>query len=331
MDSSNPLREPGHNFDPPCSLKTAVLFLVFNRPEVTAQVFQAIRQAKPPRLYVAADGPRADRPGESERCAEVRRITTTVDWPCEVKTLFHDKNLGCKIGVSSGISWFFENENEGIILEDDCLPSLSFFWFCQELLEKYRSDERIGQICGSAFVAEFAPLDRQASYLFSKYGPIWGWASWRRAWAYYDSDILNWPHMKEQVWLDSAYDDDNEKEARLILGEKLYRNEIDTWDYQWGFAKNYQSALSIIPARNMIVNIGFGSEATHTTAGDTPLPTKWEMPFPLNHPQFILADAKHDQMYRKINGVGVKRAIASSLVWRIMRILTLNIFNKAYK
>ncbi len=326
--------ESSSSFEPPGQLNTAVLFLVFNRPEVTAQVFQSIRQAKPPRLYIAADGPRDDKHGESERCAEVRRIATAIDWPCEVKTLFRDKNLGCKVGVSSGINWFFENEEEGIILEDDCLPSHSFFWFCQDMLEKYRNDARIGQICGSAYVAESTPLKRPASYLFSKYGPIWGWASWRRAWAYYDPDIKNWQHMKEPLWLDSAYDDANEKKARLVLGEKLYRNEIDTWDYQWQFARIYQSALSIIPARNLIVNIGFGAEASHTTTGNTPLPIKWEMWFPLIHPMFILADMQHELLYRKFFAVGAKtkRGIFYKIGSKIKYILRkLYIINKLEK
>ena len=299
MDSSKLSTESGSSFEARDPLNTAVLFLVFNRPEVTAQVFQAIRQAKPPRLYIAADGPRADKPGESERCAEVRRIATAVDWPCEVKTLFRDKNLGCKIGVSSGINWFFENEEEGIILEDDCLPSQSFFWFCQELLDKYRDDKRIGQICGSAFVAEALSSSRTSSYILSKYGPIWGWASWQRAWAHYDADLLSWPLMKDLTCMNSAYDDADEIEARLILGEKLYRNEIDTWDYQWGFAKNYQSALSIVPTGNMVENIGFGPEATHTKTGNSPTQNKLEMSFPIQHTEFILADDEHDRLYRE--------------------------------
>lgn len=314
--------KPGNTFEPPAPLKTAVLFLVFNRPGVTAQVFEAIRQAKPPRLYVAADGPRANRPGEAERCAEVRRIATAVDWPCEVKTLFREINLGCKVGVSSGISWFFEGEEEGIILEDDCLPSQSFFWFCEALLETYRNDTRVWQICGSAFVAEFASLQRNASYLFSKYGPIWGWASWRRAWAYYDPEMLNWPYMKEPQWLDSAYGDAKEKKAKRVLGEKLYRNEIDTWDYQWGFTKNFQSALSIVPTRNLVVNVGFGPDATHTTSGNSPTQMRREMQFPLQHPKLVLPDAEHDRLYCNKTWAG------SGWMRRIINRLVLSIFKK---
>jgi GT2 family glycosyltransferase len=130
-----------NTFTPPHPLKTAVLFLIFNRPDTTKQVFAAIRKAKPPKLYVAADGPRADNPGEAEKVEQVRLIATNIDWDCELKTLFRDENLGCGKGVSSAITWFFENEGEGIILEDDCLPSQSFFWYCEELLERYREDK----------------------------------------------------------------------------------------------------------------------------------------------------------------------------------------------
>ena len=156
-------------------LETPVLFLVFNRPDTTAQVFEAIRQAKPPRLYVASDGAREDKEGELEKVKQVREIVSQVDWNCEVKTLFRDKNLGCKIAVSSAIDWFFEQEEMGIILEDDCLPHPTFFRFCQELLERYRDDERIGMISGNNF--QFGRKCTDYSYYFSMYSHIWGWAS----------------------------------------------------------------------------------------------------------------------------------------------------------
>lgn len=280
--------------------QTAVLFLIFNRPDVTQKVFDCIRKARPPRLYVAADGPRVNRPGESEKCEQTRRVIDQVDWPCELKMLFRAENLGCKRAVSTAIDWFFQNESEGIILEDDCLPSPSFFGFCQELLAKYRDDERIWQICGTAFLEDLLESRRPLSYSFSKYGPIWGWASWRRAWKYYDSDLGDWPKMSKEIWLASAYEDVSERKARLDLGGKMFRGEVDTWDYQWGFAKNYQSGLSIIPTQNLIINIGFGADATHTLAASPLAPLKaCEIEFPLVHPPFVIADAEHDRFYRK--------------------------------
>ena len=181
-------------FVKPSSVHTAVLFLVFNRPETTKQVFEAIRQAKPPRLYVAADGAREGKPGESERVEQVRQIATEVDWPCEVKTLFRDKNLGCKQAVSSAIDWFFDNEEQGIILEDDCLPHPDFFTFCETLLKRYATDERVWVITGDNF--QDGQKRGDGSYYFSRYNHVWGWASWRRAWSKRDMSIKFWPKWK---------------------------------------------------------------------------------------------------------------------------------------
>ncbi|WP_157572675.1 hypothetical protein [Nevskia soli] len=237
-------------------------------------------------------------------------------------SLFRGENLGCKRAVSGAISWFFEHEEEGIILEDDCLPASSFFGFCQELLKKYRHDHRIWQICGTAFVTDRLNRESSDSYLFSKYGPIWGWATWRRAWAYYNADMIDWPLMSKAPWFESAYEDTSEAKMRLELGNKLYFSKIDTWDYQWGFTKNFQSGLSAIPLSNMIVNIGFGSEATHTTRINLLAPTgKHEMDFPIRHPAFVLADSQHDQLYRKHLVVGSKDARLKNTLKRMIRLL----------
>lgn len=169
------------------TLSTPVLFVVFNRPETTSRVFNSIRNARPARLYVAADGPRAMREGEAQRCVEVRRIASAVDWPCEVRTLFRDENIGCRRSVSGAISWFFEHEPEGIILEDDCLPDASFFSYCATLLERYRIEPRVMAITGNNFQPSMEGYS--ASYYYSIYNHVWGWASWRRAWALYDADM----------------------------------------------------------------------------------------------------------------------------------------------
>ncbi len=286
-------------FTPPHPLKTAVLFLIFNRLDTAMQVFEAIRLARPPRLYIAADGPRDSRPGEVEKVKAVRDyVIGHIDWACEVKTLFREKNLGCKYGVSGGIDWFFENEEMGIILEDDCLPCQSFFWFCEELLQYYAEDWRVWQICGSDYIGSTREDNWGASYRFSKYGPIWGWASWRRAWKNYDPDLIDWPLMSKKDFITSAYNSKEECKARLSLGNRLYNGEIDTWDYQWGFVKNYNNGLSIIPSGNIILNIGFGPDATHTTGSDKYTQKKLiEQTFPLTHPKFLLTNTKLDHQY----------------------------------
>ena len=182
-------------------MQTALLFLVFNRPDTTTQVFKKIRQAKPPRLYVASDGPRDGNSDDKKKVTKVREIATKVDWPCEVKTLFRDKNLGCKKGVSTAITWFFEHEEQGIILEDDCVPNLDFFTFCENLLQRYDKDERISTITGNNF--QDGKWRGNASYYFSKYNHCWGWATWRRSWKNYDGDIKFWSKWSNSnAWLD---------------------------------------------------------------------------------------------------------------------------------
>jgi hypothetical protein len=310
----------GQTFEPPCSLTVPVLFLVFNRPDQTFKVFEAIRRARPPRLYVAADGARPHRPDEAQKCEEVRKIVGQVDWPCQVKTLLRAENLGCKRAVSSAISWFFDNEAEGIVLEDDCLPAQSFFWFCQELLSRYRADQRVWQICGTTMLGEALRDEPIGSYLFSRYGPIWGWASWRRAWSHYDANMADWLLMRGKPFLSSAYENNSERRFRLDLGNKLYRRQLDTWDYQWVFTKHYQSGLSIIPYNNMIVNIGFGPDATHTIGRHLFAPSsKVEIRFPLRHPRYVIANTPHDLAYREKVLLGsrlarTKRVIKSILI-----------------
>ena len=273
-------------------LKTAVLFLVFNRPDTTRQVFEAIRKAKPPRLYVAADGPRADKSKEGEKCEQVRRIATQIDWDCEVKTLFRDKNLGCRVGVSSAIDWFFKNEEEGIILEDDCLPSQSFFWFCEELLEQYRGDMRVMHIGGTNKGISF---EGEYSYFFSKYVQIWGWATWRRAWEKYDVKIKKWSKIKEK--LEDYYGSAREVYVRRKQFHSVYSENIDTWDYQWNFACLINWGLSILPAINLITNMGFCEEATHTKIKNSYAELeRYEIRGGLVHPEFVIFNKKFEML-----------------------------------
>ena len=247
-------------FTPPHVLSTAVLFLVFNRLDTTKQVFEAIRQAKPPRLYVAADGARANKEGEADKAQAVRDyIMQNIDWKCEVKTLFQEENLGCKYAVSGAITWFFENEEQGIILEDDCLPSQSFFLFCEELLERYKDDMRVGQITGDNFQNGIKRGD--GDYYFSVHNHIWGWATWRDRWKEYDVSLAG---MEDVEFLWQVFNDTDEKKYWEKIFYKMKNNQIDTWDYQWSFALWNVKMLTITPNINLVKNIGFGVDATHT-------------------------------------------------------------------
>lgn len=282
-------------------MKSALLFLVFNRPEVTARVFEAIRAARPPRLYVSADGPRAGRAGEAARCAEVRRIATAVDWPCELKTLFRDTNLGCEHGVSSGIDWFFEHEPEGIILEDDVLPVSGFFDYCDELLERYRDDPDVAMVSGCNLLGGRAKPD--ASYFFSRYMHIWGWASWRRAWANYDVTMRDYSptaagRMLTRVLGGRAH----ARRYWLDIFDQVRAGRISGWDYQWVHSAWRHDQCAIIPAHNLVANLGFGAEATHT-AGEPPdfvtqSPPR-DMVFPLVHPTERAPDPHIDRLIER--------------------------------
>jgi hypothetical protein len=281
---------------PPCPLHTAVLFLIYKRPDTTKQVFEAIRQAKPPRLYVAADGPKAGVPGESEKVRQTRDIVLNgVDWDCEVKTLFRDTNLGCKYGVSEGIDWFFENEKEGIILEDDTLPSQSFFWFCQELLERYRDDERVGQIGGANF--QFGIKRGEADYYFSIYNHIWGWASWADRWGKYDVTLNT---IENSHFIDNFSENKKFRKYWKNIFSQMKQKKIDTWDYQWTLTMWNSKQLTILPNINLVKNIGFGGGATHTSVENKFSNLKHNELFLKKHPECIQKNFEADEFTFKI-------------------------------
>ncbi|MEI6330025.1 MAG: glycosyltransferase family 2 protein [Pseudanabaena sp. ELA645] len=275
-------------------MKTPVAFIIFNRPDTTKRVFEAIRQAKPPKLFVIADGPRSDRPEDVKKCAAARAIIDGVDWECEVLTNYSDINLGCGKRLPTGITWVFEQVEEAIILEDDCLPDPSFFPFCEELLERYRDDTRIAIISGNNLLGRRTSL---YSYYFSKYPYTWGWATWKRAWKYYDQDMNLWTEIKSRNWLENILT--NKKAVKYW--KKIFQNTYDgkattVWDYQWTFACLTNNFLSIVPNVNLISNIGFGQSSTHTKDSDNKLsnlPTQ-EINFPLVHMPCIINDIKSD-------------------------------------
>lgn len=279
-------------------MRSPVAMLIFNRPDTTARVFEAVRQARPLQLLVVADGPRPDRTGEAEQCAKARSIISRIDWKCDVQTNFAESNLGCRKRVSSGLDWVFQTVPEAIILEDDCLPHPTFFRFCDELLERYRDDERVMMVSGDNF--QFGRKRTGHSYYFSRYTHIWGWASWRRAWQHYDVDMKQWPAAKECGLLTDILDDSGAVRHWRNIFDRVSRGEINTWDYQWTFACWLQSGLSIIPNVNLVSNVGFHAGATHT-ADDSPfsaMPAE-PMQFPLDHPPFVVRDRTADDFTQR--------------------------------
>jgi hypothetical protein len=282
-------------------LKTPVALLIFNRPDFTARVLQAVAQAKPRQLLVVADGPRPDVPGEAERCAAARAVIDRVDWDCEVLKNYSEVNLGCGRGPATGISWIFEQVPEAIILEDDCVPDPSFFRFCELLLERYREDERIMHIGGSTYQREVFPTPY--SYSFSCFNGAWGWATWRRAWKHFDLSLKLWPSLRDTTWLRDILE--NEETMRIWADEfeQAYQREGDVsyWDFQWTFACWANRGLSIRPRHNLVSNIGCCSDATHTLSAADPranLPTE-EMHFPLIHPPMVVQNRELDRSLLK--------------------------------
>jgi hypothetical protein len=246
---------------------TPILFLIFNRPQLTAKVFAAIRATKPTKLYVAADGPRPEKPGEWTVCAETRAILQQVDWDCQVATLFRDENLGCGRAVSQAITWFFQQEPEGIILEDDCLPDPSFFAFCSDMLGRFRENEEVGSISGNNF---FPPsLQSSQPYHFSKYAQIWGWASWRRFWKQYDFSLQGEQSEWEEI-IRRLNPIEHHARYWIEILKAMKSGLIDTWDYQVIFSAWRAGLVHIYPSKNLIANLGYGEDATHTRF-DSPL------------------------------------------------------------
>lgn len=289
-------------------MQNPILLLVYKRPHLTQQVFDVIRQARPPRLYIAADGPRPDEAsGDKVLCEEVRRIATAVNWPCEVRTLFRGENLGCRRAVSGALDWFFEQEVAGVIVEDDCLLDQSWFPFVDELLHRYQHDERVMSISASCFKPH--RLVTQQSYFFSHYPQYWGWGSWRRSWAHYDHDMSLWPQLRDTDWLLSiGHGNRSFKSFWTFIFDKTHACEIDSWGYRWTFSCWTQHALTIVPVKNLVQNIGFGLEATHTKrryAVNQNMALE-KMEFPLIHPPDLIQDFAADR-WLDINFYGINR------------------------
>jgi hypothetical protein len=278
---------------------TPIAFIIFNRPDTTQRVFAEIAKLKPAKLLVIADGARQNKPGEDILVKQTRAIIDQVDWPCQIQTNYSDVNLGCKHRVSSGIDWIFSLEPEAIILEDDCLPDPSFFVFCQEMLERYREDTSIGMITGDNFQNGIRRGD--GDYYFSKYTHIWGWASWKRAWEKYDVCLTQWPEVKRDrvFWNHLGLHSPEEHYWKNIF-QQVYDGFIDTWDYQWTFTCWVNNMVSIVPNRNLISNIGFGANATHTVGiSDYANMRTTPMIFPLSYPSSVHIDKEADQYTAK--------------------------------
>ena len=274
--------------------KLPVLMIVFNRPETTEKVFAAVREYAPEKLYVAADGPRPDKP-DAERCAAVRKIFDRVDWPCEVKTRFREQNLGCRKAPPDAVGWFFEQEEEGVILEDDCLPSQDFFRFCAEMLARYRNDDRIMMAAGSCY---FDRALNPEDYTFSQFTWTWGWASTRKAWRHFDLEMPDFPEFKKQGTIRELLPGHPFMQWRYLrVFQKCYEKSVyfyDVWDWMWTYAVMKNRGLCIVPNFNLVSNIG-DLGATHVMDSRTTNRPFRPLPETIQHPPEIKADQANDR------------------------------------
>jgi hypothetical protein len=282
---------------------SAILLLLYRRPALTDKLLRRLAQVRPPVLLVAADAPKTQ--ADEAACELTRKLVREmVDWPCNVTTRYAEEHLGCKLAVSSAIDWAFTLHERLIILEDDCLPEPSFFRFCNEALERYADDERVMQICGSNLTG-WRPADGAGAF-FSRFGPVWGWASWRRAWANYDVEMKEWPNHRHQERLSVLCPQPFEARWRREILDAVHGGEIDTWDYQWAFAKMRRGGLNLFPNQHLVANIGFGADATHTHSADDPrgrLKTE-PLPLPVRWPAEVGTAEEADRLYlQKVAGL----------------------------
>ena len=284
------------------AMDTPVLLIAWRRPQTLCQVIDAIRPVAPSRLFVACDGPNPDRSGEVDKVAETRAlIEREIDWPCQIERFYSDINQGCRLGVSRAITWFFEQVEEGIILEDDCVPHPDFFPYCQILLERYRVDTRVWCISGNNF--QNGQWRGDGSYYFSRYNHCWGWASWRRCWQNYDAGLSHWPALRDSGFLSIMFADPIERQYWSRIWQLLFdRGKPDTWDYQWAFTCFVNGGLTALPNRNLVNNVGFGEDATHTTSGSINTAINDGID-PTRHPSFMLRHAEADR-YTFYNNFG---------------------------
>lgn len=274
---------------------TPIAFLVFNRPQHTARVFARIREARPRTLYVIADGPREDKPGDRVRCSDVRRIVEEgIDWPCEFVRIYSDVNLGCAKRVSSGISEVFADVESSIILEDDCVPNPTFFPFCDELLDRYKNDDRVGQVTGCSFLEE-SDSNMKESYYFSRYPHCWGWATWRRAWQKYDHKMSDWSGKMLSSHWPKGLDDPAERIRWEKCFDSVLDGKVDSWAYRWTYSLWRNNAVSVNSRLNLVMNVGFGPDATHTRTGGVGGIPDQIATFPLVHPADVTANDRADR------------------------------------
>jgi hypothetical protein len=297
-----------------------LLLIAYRRPHCIRQVIAAIRPLQPTCLYVACDGAPSDNEAEQAMVAATRQvIEEDIDWPCQIHRLYSDVNQGCSVGPVNAISWFYEHVEEGIVLEDDCVPHVDFLPYCAYLLDRYRQDSRVWCISGSNF--QQGAWRAEGSYYFSRYPHGWGWASWRRCWQHFDARLEQWPTLRDSGLLETIFEDSLERSFWAETWQNTYAQYpgITWWDYQWTFACLVNGGLTALPNRNLVTNVGFGPDATHTLTMRIDTNIDHTGILPMRHPSFVLRDACADRVTfdYAYNGVALRKS--KTLAGRLRR------------
>lgn len=298
-------------------MQKPLLLINFNRPALTTALIKRLESIRPQKLYLACDAARSGREGEAKEVEAVRQILAEIPWACHVERLYASENMGCRARVSSAISWVLEQEDEAIILEDDCFPDPTFFRFCEELLEHYRHDTRIGSICGSDFSRGAGSFE--CSYYFSRYNHYWGWATWKRAWRHYDDGMSVISDGTLDALLQTVFPRLRERLYWKRVMMRVHEGRINSWGYRWELSCWAQNMLGVMPTRNLVTNLGFGNDATHTA--NRGLEYQWEsvpMGFPLRHPRFVLRNLGNDQV---IEDSVYSKDLRGRILWAFARFL----------
>lgn len=306
--------------------RSPIIFCIFNRPELTRRVFEAIRNAQPSELYIIADGPRPHKPGELEYCETTRRIVRNIDWPCTVDYDFSETNLGCRDRIHTGISSAFRKYEFAIILEDDCLPSVDFFRFTDTIRERYEADPNVRHISGSAFVRPHHP--RQCYYR-SLYPSIWGWATWKRVWESFDLEMRQWPELKKNIEADHPNSLVHQRFCKHL--EKAYLGKVNSWGYPYCAHILHSKGDSITPLYNLVKNIGFGEAATHTSnpeSAQANLPLD-PLPMKIIGPSSARIDAYYSDI--QLNNTLYRPRTYMRLIYRTLRMAGLHISPKLFR
>ena len=289
----------------PFKTDLAILLIFFARPNTLQEVFEKVKQARPSKLFLACDGPRENNPDEFERVEECKNIVSNIDWECEVHTLYSEVNKGCGKGPSDAITWAFSYVDSLVILEDDCVPDMSFFPFMEEMLKKYANDDRIGLISGFNHFKDWN-CD-EYSYCFTKCGATLGWGTWKRVWDKYDFYVKNATNPYYSNLLEKEIMHKRAGKSRCGAWRQASREtavkKVNYWDIQFGFVKYAQSYLCVVPKSNLIYNIGVGAGSTHTEnvkkiawkPGRILFMPTTEMKFPLSHPEYVICDREYDE------------------------------------